>query len=420
MNRLRCHRKKDRAEDSSFTVQQAGLMVVVFLALALTLQAQPPWWTATGGPLNSNPANDYAVANQGQLKQFTEKAVQYLDTNLSGGAGTTLDSMVAGWSNFYATNGYSSTNPAPSDLKAINQGQLKYIGNLVWTNLITAGYTNAMPTWLSSTNADDYHAVNIGQLKTIFNFDLTDSDENGLYDWWEMQYFGHLGNNPFSSPTGNGVLLRNAYTYGADPTNYYSQIDWTAGTAVLITPVLGIVSGNNQVCLPGAFTDDPLIVSVTDSSLNPLVNAPVTFSVTAGGGQISASSGGTTVTSLSLTTDGSGHAQVYYQHVGSYNVTSTVHVTAASQSTNFTESTSPGDGTFDAPSNITMSSHRESEIDLTWVNHASLATSIIIEQSTDQAHWSHTATLTDPTATSYAVTGLTIGQTYYFRIYGSN
>jgi len=161
------------SEDSSFTVQQAGLMAVMFLALALTLQAQPSWWTTTGGPVNpSGATNDYRVANQGQLKQFTQKAVQYLDTNLAGGAGTNLTGMISGWSNYYATNGYSSTNPAPTDMKAINQGQLKYIVHQVFPVLATNGYmTTNYPVW-AQTNSSDFKAANVGQLKKIFSFEI--------------------------------------------------------------------------------------------------------------------------------------------------------------------------------------------------------------------------------------------------------
>ena len=55
-----------------------------------------------------------------------------MDTNLTGGAGANLDNLVAGWSNYYVTNVYSSTNPAPADLKVVNQGQLNYIATLVY------------------------------------------------------------------------------------------------------------------------------------------------------------------------------------------------------------------------------------------------------------------------------------------------
>jgi len=415
MNHPRHTGRGKTREDSSFTVQQAGLMASLFLALALTLQAQPPWWTATGGPVNPlATTNDYRAASQGQLKQFTQKAVLYMDTNLPGGAGSTLNSMLAGWSNYYATNGYSSTNPAPNDFKAINQGQLKYIGNLVWTNLVIIGYTNAIPAWLSSTNANDYNAANVGQLKAVFNYDLTlDSDTNGLPDWWEMHYFGYLGNDTNSSPDGNGYTLAQDYANGSNPTNYYSQ----GGTNIV--PTIAIVSGNNQTNAPGAFTEQPLVVSVVNSIGGAaLTNAPVTFAAASGGGGVSPVWGGFATSSQPVATDSSGHAKVYYQASTNYATASTITATTAGHSVTFNSATSAGDGTFDSPSDMTVTPVSPSEIDLTWVNHATSATSILIEKSTDDATWTTVATLGDPTATSYAVTGLTVGQQYYFRIAG--
>ncbi len=171
-NKLR--RRGATSTESSLTLQQLGLMLGIFTILSVSLEAtQPAWWTATGGPLNSNPPNDYAVANQGQLKQFTQKAAAYLNANLTNGAGATLNSMVTGWSNYYQTNGYTSTNPAPADLKVVNQGQLKYIASLVYPQLSTAGYMSTnVPTWLQ-TNASDFKAANLGELKQIFAFQIS-------------------------------------------------------------------------------------------------------------------------------------------------------------------------------------------------------------------------------------------------------
>lgn len=166
-------RKEESSREASLTVQQLALTMALFAVLALTLQAaQPAWWTATGGPLNSNAPNDYVAANQGQLKQFTQKAVTYMDGHLTNSAETTLDSMVLGWSNYYQTNGYSSTNPAPADFKVVNQGQLKTVANLVYTSLSAGGYmTTNFPTW-TQTNASDYKVANLGQLKQVFDFEL--------------------------------------------------------------------------------------------------------------------------------------------------------------------------------------------------------------------------------------------------------
>ena len=200
-------------------------MAVVFVALATTLQAtQPVWWTASGGPLNGNSPNDSMVANQGQLKQFTQKAVLYLDTNLAGGAGTNLDNLLVGWSNYYATNGYNAITRAPQDFKGVNQGQLKNIGNLIWSQLVAAGYSGP-PLWLTPNTNSEYEVVNIGQLKTVFDFDIVgDSDTNGLPDWWELRYFGHLGNATNSlAPAGNGKTILWDYQHRNNPNDYYQS-----------------------------------------------------------------------------------------------------------------------------------------------------------------------------------------------------
>jgi len=248
-----------------------------------------------------------------------------------------------------------------------------------------------------------------------------DSDHNYLPDDWELFYFGHLGNVAFSSPDGNGNILLDDYTYGADPTNYYSQIDWTTGTAYLITPAVTIISGNNQITSPGQYTDQGLTISITDSSNGyTLPNAPVTFTVSSGGGQISTSYGGSGSTSLSLTTDGSGLAQVYSQTGTTFGATSTITASTAGHSATFSETTSSGTGTNDAPSGLNVTPASPTELDLSWSNNSSNATSIVIQQSTDYGvTWTNIATLTDPTATTYAATGLTPGLFYRFRIGGS-
>ena len=163
------------------------------LAALVTLQARPGWWNSDGavltpvvvtnsGIVTTNYApNDYAVANQGQLKQFTVAAVSELNARLtnSGGAGPALSNLVYGWQQDYATNGYATNtaNPyrpyKPSDFQAINVGQLKYIASLVYGQLDQAGYAGLYPSWITQNTTTDNSAANLGQLKEVFNFDLT-------------------------------------------------------------------------------------------------------------------------------------------------------------------------------------------------------------------------------------------------------
>jgi hypothetical protein len=185
--------RQKRDETSATLTQTLGLILACSALCALTAGGSPPaWWasrdathavevTTNSGIVTTNYiTNDYAAVNQGQLKQFTARAVDELNADLasSGGAGTNLNTMVSNWVADYATNGYA-TNPAnparpykPADFQVINVGQLKYVAGLVYGQLSAAGYTGLVPSWLH-TNATDYAVANLGQLKEVFAFDLT-------------------------------------------------------------------------------------------------------------------------------------------------------------------------------------------------------------------------------------------------------
>ena len=187
---------KKRAEISSATLTQTlGLILVCSVLFVVTaLAADPAWWSSPGtghqgavaspqvvtnnGVVTTNYVpNANSVFTQGQLKQFTARAVDELNSNLPGGADTNLNNLVEGWKEDYATNHYASgTNIYapynPRDFTAVNVGQLKYVGNMVWSRLVAGGYTNAVPAWLHQNTATDNSLAVIGQLKEVFNFDL--------------------------------------------------------------------------------------------------------------------------------------------------------------------------------------------------------------------------------------------------------
>jgi hypothetical protein len=164
-------------------------------AALMAYGADPSWWNSRGavhteqvvtnnGVVTTNYVpNNYAVVTQGQLKQFTARAVDELNADLTnnGGAGSALSNVVYGWQQDYATNGYATNtaNPArpykPSDYTAINVGQLKYIAGLVYGQLANAGYTGLYPSWIQQNSATDNTVANLGQLKEVFDFDLTAS-----------------------------------------------------------------------------------------------------------------------------------------------------------------------------------------------------------------------------------------------------
>jgi hypothetical protein len=56
-----------------------------------------------------------------------------------------------------------------------------------------------------------------------------DTDSNGLPDWWEQQYFGHLtGTAPSADPDHDGASNLAEFLAGTNPTNYNSALRLTA------------------------------------------------------------------------------------------------------------------------------------------------------------------------------------------------
>ena len=137
--------------------------------------------TTNAGVVTTNYVpNPTGVVNQGQLKQFTVRAVDELNGALPGGAGTNLNTMASNWAQDYLTNGWSATNLKPLDYTAMTVGQLKTVANMVYGRISAAGYTNLAPSWLpQNTNSDGNVAV-LGQLKEVFDFDFSLSGATGL------------------------------------------------------------------------------------------------------------------------------------------------------------------------------------------------------------------------------------------------
>ncbi len=143
------------------------------LALAMgawVMAAPPAWWTGRG-VLNGEPPNDFAPVTAGQLKHMASKARQELEHALPDGAGAEVDALVAG---FAATNNFGP----------ITLGQLKQVARPFYDCMMAAGLATGYPWTVSTTDDADYAPANIGQMKTVFSFDL-DWDGDGLPNWWE-------------------------------------------------------------------------------------------------------------------------------------------------------------------------------------------------------------------------------------------
>jgi len=255
-----------------------------------------------------------------------------------------------------------------------------------------------------------------------------DSDNNGLPDWWEVKYHIYgLGYTASSSPDGNGFTLWQDFQAGADPTNYYSQPNPNGHGAILITPTLTIISGNNQLSLASGFAPTPLVVQVTNSATGAvLYNAPVLFTVNNGAGMLNTSGTSTPTPTgfLQVRSDpnssdpGYGYAQVYFEQPPAQNFTSSIGVSTGTAAATFTATTF---GPPAPPSGLTVTSGQIAELDVHWTNNGSTATSLLVQQSTDLGTtWTTIATLSDPTVTTYAATGLTLGTKYLFQVIAVN
>lgn len=160
-----------------------------------------------------------------------------MNAKLTGGAGPTLNSLVASWS-----------QPAPTgisrnDYAAISQGQLKALAKKFYDRLAEVGYQGPplapgqIYPWSSAVSDDNNYApANIGQVKFLFSFapaatlDPGDTDADGLPDEWEQQYFGGTAQTASGDPDEDGVSNLIEFRLGRDPTK--SAVPDSGGTMV--------------------------------------------------------------------------------------------------------------------------------------------------------------------------------------------
>jgi Bacterial Ig domain len=134
-------------------------------------------------------------------------------------------------------------------------------------------------------------------LPITVNPPLTDSDDNGLPDLWELTYFGKIGNDPGADPDHDGLTNLQEYQQTTDPTDYYNGV---------LPQLQPLGSAADQLAPDGS-----LNVLVTNAAGQPLVNAPGNFKVKSGGHLLSASANGPWATEVQVNTDANGKAKVY-------------------------------------------------------------------------------------------------------------
>lgn len=135
-------------------------------------------------------ADDYAVANVGQLKALAKKAAQEMNSVLPGGAGAEINALIASWASSPAAG------VTRDDYAVLTLGQIKMVAKLFYDRLAAEWVLPAgsYPWRRSARAADNYAVANLGQLKTVFAFAIAppDVNNNGIPDQWEVTMFGNL------------------------------------------------------------------------------------------------------------------------------------------------------------------------------------------------------------------------------------
>jgi len=193
----------------------------------------------------------------------------------------------------------------------------------------------------------------------------SDMDGDGMADAWEFQAFGNLTHTGVTDTDGDGLTDVMEFQRGTDPARADADGDrltdpvdgrpasFDAGA------VLAIVGGNNQSGLAGQFNPQPFDAAVWNATgTAPLVDVPMLFTVTQGGGALAATNAGSPAlfTSGTVRSDADGAARLYYRQPAAAGVTSQVAVSTPTAGPVLfsTQSTSPnsldadGDGLPDA------------------------------------------------------------------------
>ena len=160
--------------------------------------------------------------------------------------------------------------------------------------------------------AADYSLIDYGLGAGLHGWFFGDFNYDGSVTAADYGYldFGYSGADYDGDGSGDGI--------DAFPFDYYN------GQA----PVLARISGNGQMAAQGGFMANPLTVRVTTSNGEPLVNAPVTFSLGTSPGNLALSIGGQLRSAVAVRTNAVGLASVFYLLPGAPSISATVSVSA--------------------------------------------------------------------------------------------
>lgn len=184
------------ATGRKFIPRVAGLWLLTISFPAIAAAALPAWWGSPAGPAfgiydesQTQSADNWAIANIGQLKRVATKANEHLSILLGLGA--------ADWNPYYPTGNNSFPLPLGTSLDnygPANVGQLKFVAlgfykliqarrgsgyirdRLMQMGVTTIGiYDGTVVPWEPSD--ENYGPITIGQLKAVFSFDLALTNE---------------------------------------------------------------------------------------------------------------------------------------------------------------------------------------------------------------------------------------------------
>lgn len=201
------------------------LVSLLFLPLLLPAQAvAPSWWAQRGVIVSGKTSDDYAAINQGQLKYLVSAAVEEMNAKLTGGAGSTLNSVVNAW---------TTNTTGADDFAVVTVGQLKSVAKPVYERLLAVGAIPQLPAWVGMNGSDDFAVANIGQAKHLFAFELTVPGSNDLIvpaGWegseWTARALDIIGSTAPPNPLSVGQVKDFYLTVYVPPNpNYFPRIE---------------------------------------------------------------------------------------------------------------------------------------------------------------------------------------------------